>query len=126
MAVLVRWPFPVRAARVFVQGQMVRRTAPVMLNIGFPPAITSPPADTSVMPGATAAFSVSVAGSPVVKVQWQMSADGGKTFTDIEGATRPTLTLKKVKSIVSGYRYRAVLTNAFGQLDSAAATLSVS
>jgi hypothetical protein len=110
---------------VFTQGRTVRRTAPVVLTVGSPPTVTAPPADVLVLRGQTATFSVAIAGSPVVAVLWQVSTDGGKTFTDIRGAARPTLVLTGVRAAQSGYRYRAVLTSAFGRTDSAAATLTV-
>jgi parallel beta-helix repeat protein len=110
---------------VFTQGHTVRRTAAVLLAVGSPPAVTSPPADATVLHGTTVAFDVSFAGSPVVSVQWQVSKDGGKTFTDVRGATKARLLLKSVKTTLSGYLYRAVVTSGFGRADSAAAVLTV-
>jgi hypothetical protein len=110
---------------VFVQGRTVRRTAPVLLTVGFPPTVTAPPADVSVFHGANVAFAVSFMGSPAVTIQWQVSTDAGKTFTNIAGATKPTLVLKNVKGSMTGYRYRAVLTSPFGRVDSAASNLTV-
>jgi hypothetical protein len=110
---------------VFVEGRTVRRTAPVLLTVGFRPVVASSPLDATAFHGASVAFHVAVAGSPVVTIQWQVSTDGGKTFTNITGATRSVLPLRSVRAGQSGHEYRAVLTNAFGQVDSAAATLTV-
>jgi hypothetical protein len=110
---------------VFTENGLTRRTAPVVLTVGTPPAVMTPPAPISVAAGQTATFSVAVTGTPVVRVQWQVSKDGGQTFVNVYAAVRTTLTLMRVKSALSGYLYRAVLTNAFDQIASPAATLTV-
>jgi hypothetical protein len=62
-------------------------------------------------------------GSP--DVQWQLSTDGGATWTDITDATSPTLSLTPV-SADSGKRYRAVYTKAsYTTVNSNSATLTV-
>lgn len=109
----------------FTAGNRVQRTASVVLAVGHPPEVTSPPTDVTVARGGTATFSVAYAGPPVIRVQWQVSRDGGKTFTNILGATRPTLTLIGVTATQSGNLYRAVLTNPFDQVDTPAARLTV-
>jgi hypothetical protein len=109
----------------FTAGSRVRWTAPVVLVVGHPPAVTSPPTDVVVAGGGTATFGVAYAGTLVIRVQWQVSADGGKTFTDVRRATRPTLTLTQVTATQSGNLYRAVLTNPFDQVVTAAARLTV-
>jgi hypothetical protein len=58
-------------------------------------------------------------------VQWQVSEDAGVTFTDIAGATSPTLTLTGVTISKNQSRYRAVFTNTEGGATSAAAILTV-
>jgi parallel beta-helix repeat protein len=110
---------------VFTAGTRVRRTAPVVLAVGDPPAVVSAPADLFVGAGATATFSVTASGSPPVKVQWQVSTDGGRTFTDIGGATKPALAVKKVTLGLTDNLYRAVLTNAFDQVVTRSAELTV-
>ena len=111
-----------QAYGILAEGHQVRRTAPVVLTVGYPPVVTSPPSDLAVFHGETATFNVGIAGMPVITVQWQVSTDGGKTFTNIRGAVQPTLTLKNVKAALNGNMYRAVLTNAFDQIVSPAAT----
>jgi hypothetical protein len=110
---------------VFTAGTQVRRTAPVVLAVGYAPAPTSPPTDAKVRGGGTATFSVAFTGPPVVRVQWQVSADGGRTFTNLRGAVKPTLTLKSVRAALNGTLYRAVLTNTFDQVSTPAARLTV-
>jgi hypothetical protein len=58
-------------------------------------------------------------------VQWQLSTDGGATWTNITDATSPTLSLTPV-SADSGKRYRAVYTKAsYTTVNSTSATLTV-
>ena len=109
----------------FTAGTRVRWTAPVVLTVGHPPTVTSPPADVTVARGKTATFSVAFSGTPVVRVQWQVSTDGGQTFTNVRGATRPTLTLPRLTAARTGNLYRVVLTNPFDQVVSPAARLTV-
>lgn len=109
----------------FTENGKTRRTAPVVLIVGDPPTATTAPAPVSVAAGQTATFSIVFTGTPVVHVQWQVSIDGGKTFVRVRGAMRPTLTLMRVKPSLSGHLYRAVLTSAFDQISTAAATLTV-
>jgi uncharacterized repeat protein (TIGR01451 family) len=109
----------------FTENGKTRRTAPVVLVVGDPPTVTTAPANVSVAAGETATFSIAFTGTPVVHGQWQVSTDGGKTFTNVRGAVRPTLTLMRVKPSLSGHLYRAVLTSAFDQISAAAAILTV-
>ena len=50
-----------------------------------------------------------------MKIQWQVSTDGGKTFVDVKGANKATLILKNVALSLNGNLYRAVFTNDVGQ-----------
>jgi hypothetical protein len=70
-------------------------------------------------------FTVAASGNPTVTVQWQVSTDGGNTFTNISGATSLSYTISSVKASQSGYRYRAVFTNSLGTATTLAATLTV-
>jgi hypothetical protein len=62
-------------------------------------------------------------------VQWQVSTDGGETFTDITGnATATTEDLRLPASATqkeNGYKYRAVFTNRVGSTATSIATLKV-
>jgi uncharacterized repeat protein (TIGR01451 family) len=110
---------------VFTAGTKVRRTGTVILTVGDPPAVTAAPNPSTVAAGGTATFTVTFGGALPVKVQWQVSTDGGKTFVNVRGAMRPTLTLMRVKAGLNGNLYRAVLTNGFDQVATVAAPLTV-
>ncbi len=53
---------------------------------GCSPIITLQPANAAVCVGSTANFSVTANGAPLT-YQWQLSVNGGATFTDVPGAT---------------------------------------
>ena len=86
--------------------------------------VTSSPSNTTVTSGQSASFSASATGSPAPTVQWQVSSDGGTTFTDLPGATSTTLTFTASMSQNSNL-YRAVFTNSSGSVTSSAAMLTV-
>ena len=89
------------------------------------PAITSNPTSQTVTAGANVMFTATASGNPTPTVQWQVSTDGGSTFTAISGATSTTLTLSNVTTDMSGDEYEAVFTNSAGNATSNAATLTV-
>ena len=87
-------------------------------------SVTSSPSSMTVTSGQNASFNASATGTPAPTVQWQVSTDGGVTFTDIPGATSTTLTFAADMS-QNGNLYRAVFTNASGSVMSGTATLTV-
>jgi photosystem II stability/assembly factor-like uncharacterized protein len=74
---------------------------------------------------AAASFTAAASGTPAPTLQWQVSTDGGTTFTNVAGATAGTLTIDPTAVGQNGNRYRAVATNAAGSATSNAATLTV-
>jgi hypothetical protein len=89
------------------------------------PLVSDSPAGVTVTPGSAFSFSAAAgAGFPAPTVQWQRSADGGLSFSDVAGATLPSYA--GVASVADdGARYRAVFTNSAGTATSSAATLRV-
>ena len=57
-------------------------------------------------------------------MQWQVSTNGGSTFSNLSGATSPTLSFTS-SSGQTGNEYRAVFTNSVGSKTTNAATLTV-
>ena len=92
------------------------------------PKITAQPAAASAKAGATAKFTVTATGAGL-KYRWQVSKDGGSTWTNVTSANEGynTATLKLVvKSAWNGYRYRCVIKDANGKvLNSSGAKLTV-
>lgn len=89
------------------------------------PAFTAQPASVTVVSPSTATFSVVVIGLPTPALQWQVSANGGGSFTDIVGATASSYTTPATVVGDSGKQYRAIATNGTGAANSNAATLTV-
>jgi hypothetical protein len=77
--------------------------------------------------GDSAIFTANATDVPTPTVQWQVSTDGGVTFTNITGNTSAlTTTLIFVMNAnQNGYKYRAVLTSSLGTTIATVATLMV-
>jgi len=89
-----------------------------------PSMIHSHPGNTTVCSGSNASFSVTATG-PAPGYQWQVSTDGGTTFSDIAGATTATLTLNGVTPSQNANRYRCMITGGCAPVNSDAAILTV-
>lgn len=88
------------------------------------PLVEQHPVDVIVDVGSGAEFTTSASGDGV-RTQWQVSADGGATWSDIVGATAATLRLEATTAEMNGWRYRAVHTNAAGSVHTNGAVLTV-
>ncbi len=82
------------------------------------PVILVQPASKTVLPGASAAFSVTAAGSLPLTYQWQFNT------TNISGATQSGLNLANVVLTNQG-NYRVAVSNAYGGVLSSNAALAV-
>ncbi len=121
--------------------QSAYRPGPVFLegvpNLTFTPAaqapvITTQPVSGAVNAGANATFNVIVSGFPPPTLQWQRSTNAGSTWTDLSndstysGVMTPNLTVTAVTLAMNGNRFRAVVTNTGGTVNSdGVAALSV-
>lgn len=104
---------------------------PVVNAPATTPTISNP-ADQAVNAGATATFTVKTTGTPVPTTTWEVSTDGGKTWSAIStdaaakvSADGNTLTVSPAAKDHSGYRYRATATNSAGNVTSETALLTV-
>src|SRR5262249_41960410 len=95
------------------------------LTLNAAPSISSQPANQTVCAGNNATFSVSVSGTPAPSIQWQVSTNGGASFSDISGATASSVTITNAQLSQSGNFYHAVATNLCGSITSSNATLTV-
>jgi alpha-tubulin suppressor-like RCC1 family protein len=89
------------------------------------PVISAQPFPETVTEGETANFSATAHGSPTPTQQWEVSTDGGATWTPVAGATSGTLSVPATTVSESGYRYRDVFTNVAGTTASEGAKLTV-
>jgi hypothetical protein len=87
-------------------------------SLQAPPTITAQPQSQSLQAGSDAALSVSATGDVPLNYQWQFN---GATMID---ATNASLTLLSVQPAQAG-GYRVVVSNAYGMITSAVATLTV-
>jgi hypothetical protein len=99
------------------------RTATV--TVGSGPAITLNPSSVAVLAPTGTSFSAAASGNPAPTVQWQVSTNGGGSFSDLGGQTSTTLTIASTTVAMNGYQYRAVFTNGCGTATTSAATLTV-
>ncbi len=93
-------------------------------TISVAPAITTQPTSQTVSAGQSATFTAAASGNPAPSVQWQISIDGGGSFSDLTGATSATLSFSTTAG-QNGYEYRAVFTNGADTATSNAVTLTV-
>ncbi|HET8732539.1 MAG TPA: putative Ig domain-containing protein, partial [Anaeromyxobacteraceae bacterium] len=113
---------PTAAATYVVTGSNAAgsTTASLLLTVAGPPVITAHPASASVVPPATASFTVSATGSGVLTYQWQRNG------TIIPGAVDATYVTPATAGSDNGAQYRVVVTDDFGgMVTSNAATLTV-
>jgi hypothetical protein len=74
-------------------------------------AVNAQPANVATCVGSDAVFSVT-AGGTTPAYQWQVSIDGGNTYTNIAGATSATLTVTAVTASMNNNKYRVLISNA--------------
>jgi hypothetical protein len=100
-------------------------SAAAILTVNTPAAITTNPVDGNRCVGTSISFTSAASGSSP-SYQWQVSTDGGFTYTNLPGATSAILTLNNVSMALNGNRYRSVATVlSCGSLSSAPAILTV-
>lgn len=88
------------------------------------PSITTQPQNATVTAGQTATFTVAAAGTPTPTYQWQVDKKTG-SYVNIEKATSASYTTSAVDINCSGYKYRCVVTNSAGSVNSREATMTV-
>ena len=86
-------------------------------------SITQQPLSQTVCSGANASFTIAAVG--VSTYQWQVSTDGGTTWSTITGATTTTYTVTAPGTSLSGNLYRCVVSGSCGTANSSSATLTV-
>lgn len=82
------------------------------------PIITTQPTNQTVAPDSYVTLSAAASGNPTPSVQWQVSTDGGGSWTNTDSAFVATAS-------ENGYEYRAVFTNTAGSAITDTVTLTV-
>ncbi len=89
-----------------------------------PPSVTTQPTDVSICSGNNATFTAA-SGTAGVTYQWQVSTDGGTTYTNIAGANNASYTVAGTTTAQNNYKYRVLIATQCASVTSNAATLSV-
>jgi hypothetical protein len=100
---------------------------PAVLSVAAPspPVITSNPASSlTVLTGQVIFLATAAMGVPTPTAQWQVSVNGGASWSNIPGATGPNLSFTAQRAD-DGRQYRAVYTNASGSAPTTAASVLV-
>jgi alpha-tubulin suppressor-like RCC1 family protein len=105
-------------------GRLPGRVVPAITE-NKAPKVTHTPASQTVEEGQSVTFEAAASGVPTPTVQWEVSTNGGSTFTPIAEATASQFTIASAKTSESGDQFRAVFTNVAGQATTRAATLTV-
>ena len=85
-------------------------------EVGAEPVLDANASDVTVTENTEAVFTVAVTASNEVTYQWQMSSNGGTTWTDIvddanySGSTTSTLTIAEATIDMDGMMYQALIT----------------
>ena len=112
-----------RAVFTNVAGSATSATALLTVTTA-PPAITASPSNQTIGAGNFVNFNAAASGSPTPTVQWQVSTDGGATFSNLTGATSTFLGFSTTVA-QNGNLYRALFTNTLGSATTGAALLTV-
>lgn len=100
-------------------------TNPATLTvISSPPVVTTQPVSQTVPAGQTVTFSAAASGIPDPSVQWQVSVNGGTTWSNVSGLTSTSFSGMPTP-FVNHWQFRAVFTNVAGTAVSNPATLTV-
>jgi hypothetical protein len=104
---------------VFTNGVgLTATTAPATLTVDYAPTDLASPSNFTVGAGGNAAFVASASGSPAPAVHWQISTNGGRTYSYLaaggvygDSVTTTTLTILGATASLNGDLYRAVFSN---------------
>ncbi|MFN4893795.1 MAG: reprolysin-like metallopeptidase [Bacteroidota bacterium] len=101
-------------------GPTITRDITFTITAGSGPTISSQPSNVVVCIGQTGSFTVTSSGT----YQWQVSTNGGSTWSNISGASTATYAVTGATAINSN-QYRCIVTGQCGSTTSSAATLTV-
>ncbi|CAM5414313.1 immunoglobulin domain-containing protein [Streptomyces aurantiogriseus] len=93
-------------------------------DLRMSPKVTQSPTDQSVAPGDAVTFVAAAEGTPAPSVRWEVSPDGGQTWSAIDGATKNAYSFT-ARAAHDGYAYRAEFKNSVGTTRTSPITLTV-
>ncbi|HLP02834.1 MAG TPA: pectinesterase family protein [Opitutaceae bacterium] len=107
-----------------VAGSVVSQAVGLTITDGpIPPSIATEPADATILVGGTHTFTFLADGTSPLAYQWQFSADGGASYSDLSGDAA-SYTVSGATLACAGL-YRCVVTNDLGSATTRAASLIV-
>ncbi|MBV8500506.1 MAG: hypothetical protein JO006_02165 [Paucibacter sp.] len=89
------------------------------------PVISTAPQNYTAGLGAAVKFTEAATGTQPLSYQWQVSRDGGSTWTDISGATATSYTIASIGLTHANNQYRVTVSNPAGSVPSPAAIMTV-
>lgn len=114
-----------------LNGNLVTPTSDIVtLFVSTAPTFNINPGPQTVTAGQAANFTANALGSPTPSLQWQISLDGGNTWSNITagnftGETSSTLTVTNTTVAMSSDQFRVLAFNTFGTTPSGPAALFV-
>lgn len=97
-----------------------------LLTVNTFPTITTQPSNVTICAGAAATVSVTATtGVGTLSYQWQLSTDGGVTYSNIAGAISSSFAQASVPVGQNGYRFRVIVTAGCGSVTSTGAIFTV-
>lgn len=96
----------------------------VAVSSNTPPSIVQDIANETVLQGNTATFTITAAGTTPLFYQWVFQGQSSLIYTNIAGATNPTLSITNAQLANQGY-YAVGVTNSFGTTNSSVVFLTV-
>jgi Fungalysin metallopeptidase (M36)/Ig-like domain CHU_C associated/Immune inhibitor A peptidase M6/Secretion system C-terminal sorting domain/Fungalysin/Thermolysin Propeptide Motif len=99
--------------------------AQIIPSVTAPPLVTTQPSNATTCVGNDVTFNATASGAGLT-YSWQVSTNGGTIWTTVSPAvTISTLTLNAVTASMNNNRYRLVVSNSAGSVNSTAALLTV-
>lgn len=98
----------------------------VILNVVAPATITTQPVSATICEGGNASFSVVATTSiGVLTYQWELSTNGGTSWSSIPGATASIFAQTNIPVGQNGYRFRVIVSSGCGSVTSSVAIITV-
>ena len=113
-----------RFRAVFTNSQGTITSSAVTLTVYSMPVITRQPVSITLKAVGRATFTAAATGNPGPTVQWQISNDAGRTWTNIAKATKTAYTTGLITLLKSGTQYRAVFSSSTGSATTSVASVS--
>jgi uncharacterized repeat protein (TIGR03803 family) len=105
-------------------GPVTSDSASLTIITGQPPVIVSAPASQTLLPGATATFTVTAVGDQPLSYFWQLNGANLANGGNLSGSATSTLAIRSATVLNSG-NYSVLITNSFGSVTSAVAVLNL-